>query len=157
MLLSDLMALCVCVCVHQNFKGLCQGCVIPFKETEAVKAALPQNLDERGTHSHVKWKGNIYDVRAHSLLHFSNTIHTTSHPWTHSYGSYINSACVFLLNLQPLLTSSRTTCRPLGPAARWPVCELRAASVCELSPAGTVQCDPDWRRQGVNVNVLFCS
>lgn len=44
MLLSDLIALCVCmccVCVTQNFKGLRQGCVIPFKETEAVKTVLP--------------------------------------------------------------------------------------------------------------------
>lgn len=64
----------VCVCVNQNFKGLCQGCVIPFKETESVKTALPQKLGERGTHSHIKWKGNIYGAWAHSLPHFSLSV-----------------------------------------------------------------------------------
>lgn len=143
----------VCVCVHQNFKALRQGCVIPFKETGAVKAALPQKLGERGTHSHIKWKGNLWCVSAqryspsappspsrpcplllYTQAHTPNTIHTTSRPLTHSYSSYIHSACVFLLDLQRLLTSSHTTCRPPGTAAQWPVCELRAASVCELVP-----------------------
>ncbi len=53
--------------MHQNFKGLRQGCVIPFRETEAVKAALPQKLGERGTHSHIQWQGNIYGVWVHRL------------------------------------------------------------------------------------------
>lgn len=77
-----------------------------------------------------------YSFLLRTQTHTPNAIHRLSHPHTHSYSSYINSAYVFLLNLQHLLTSCCTTCWPLGPAALWPVCELRAASVCKQSPAG---------------------
>lgn len=29
--------------------------------------------------------------------------------------------------------------------------------VCKSGPAGTVQCDPDWRNHGVNANIFLCS
>lgn len=51
----------VYVCVRQDFKGLFQGCIILFKETEAVKAALPQNWIKEA-HIHTSSEKAIFTV-----------------------------------------------------------------------------------------------
>lgn len=108
----------VCVCARARMsalKSLRQGCASPFSGPGAVRAALPQRLDERATHSRVKAKRQYLWCARRTAYCAPPSQHTQPLALGRIPAARILILHVcFLLKRQPVLTSGRATCRPLG-------------------------------------------